>query len=210
MILTENGVLKLMQRIKSFITAQLNTKANSVHTHAISEIENLESQLGGGIPLSGSNQISGSLIPSTDNSIDIGSSTKNIKMLYTKGIIIDGKTIDTDANDNMTFDSHIVDTIEEQGNGYIRYSNGIQICWGSVVNSNNVDTGKSRFSFPKAFTDEHINVVATPNISALYAVTAQVESMSTWILNTIGLWTSPASYTGSPMPASYIAIGTWK
>lgn len=42
------------------------------------------------IPLSGSNQISGSLIPATDNSIDIGSSTKNLKMLYTKGITIDG------------------------------------------------------------------------------------------------------------------------
>lgn len=48
MILTENGVLKLMLRIKSFITAQLNTKASSVHTHSISEIENLSSQLGGG------------------------------------------------------------------------------------------------------------------------------------------------------------------
>lgn len=42
------------------------------------------------IPLAGSNQISGDLIPSTDNSIDIGSSTSNIKMLYTKGIAIDG------------------------------------------------------------------------------------------------------------------------
>ena len=131
-------------------------------------------------------------------------------MLYTKGIIIDGKTIDTDANDNMTYDGNIVDTIEEQGDGYIRYSNGIQICYGYVVNNNNVDTGKSRFSFPKAFTDEHINVVATPSISALYAVTTQVESMSTWILTAIGLWSSPTSYTGNPMPASYIAIGTWK
>lgn len=42
------------------------------------------------IPLAGSNQISGSLIPSADNSIDIGSSAKNIKMLYTKGITING------------------------------------------------------------------------------------------------------------------------
>ena len=84
------------------------------------------------IPLAGSNAISGSLIPSTDNSIDVGSSTKNIKRLYTKGITIDAKTIDTDANGNMTYDSHIVDTIEEQGDGYIRYSNGIQICWGSL------------------------------------------------------------------------------
>ena len=42
------------------------------------------------IPLAGSNQISGDLIPATDNSIDIGSSAKNIKALYTKGITIDG------------------------------------------------------------------------------------------------------------------------
>ena len=48
MILTNSGVLKLMQRIKSFIASQLNTKANSVHTHSISEIDNLASQLGGG------------------------------------------------------------------------------------------------------------------------------------------------------------------
>ena len=48
MILTNTGVLKLMQRIKSFITAQLNTKANSVHTHTISEIDDLSSlQMGG-------------------------------------------------------------------------------------------------------------------------------------------------------------------
>ena len=49
MILTENGVLKLMQRIKSFIASQLNTKANSVHTHTISEIDDLSSlSMGGG------------------------------------------------------------------------------------------------------------------------------------------------------------------
>ena len=48
MILTDKGVLKLMQRIKSYIAAQLNTKASSVHTHSISEIDDLASQLGGG------------------------------------------------------------------------------------------------------------------------------------------------------------------
>ena len=50
MILTEKGVLKLMQRIKSFITSQLNTKASSVHTHSISEIDDLSSlSMGGGV-----------------------------------------------------------------------------------------------------------------------------------------------------------------
>ena len=82
MILTENGVPKLMQRIKSFITAQLNTKANSVHTHTLSEIDDLSSlQMGGGIPLSGSNQISGDLIPSTDGTVNLGSSSKKFASL---------------------------------------------------------------------------------------------------------------------------------
>ena len=49
MILTNSGVLKLMQRIKSYIASQLNTKAPSVHTHTISEIDDLSSlQMGGG------------------------------------------------------------------------------------------------------------------------------------------------------------------
>ena len=49
MILTNSGVLKLMQRIKSYIASQLNTKAASVHTHSISEIDDLSSlQMGGG------------------------------------------------------------------------------------------------------------------------------------------------------------------
>ena len=31
-----------------------------------------------------------------------------------------------------TWGNKEIETIEEQGNGYIRYSNGLQICWGSV------------------------------------------------------------------------------
>ena len=49
MILTNSGVLKLMQRIKSFIASQLNTKAASVHTHTLSEIDDLSNlSMGGG------------------------------------------------------------------------------------------------------------------------------------------------------------------
>ena len=43
MILTNSGVLKLMQRIKSFIASQLNTKASAVHTHSYSDITDLPS-----------------------------------------------------------------------------------------------------------------------------------------------------------------------
>ena len=42
------------------------------------------------IPLAGTNALAGSIVPSTDNAVDIGTSSKNIKMLYTKGITING------------------------------------------------------------------------------------------------------------------------
>ena len=86
MILTENGVLKLMQRIKSFITAQLNTKAASVHTHSISEIDDLSNlSMGGGgytksevdtllndyIPRSGGAVMTGDLIARNVNNSDL-------------------------------------------------------------------------------------------------------------------------------------------
>ena len=160
------------------------------------------------IPKTGSNQISGDLVPTTDNNIDIGSSTNNIKMLYTKGITIDGKTIDTDANDNMTFNGHIVDTIEEQGGGYIRYSNGIQICWGGEINNNSITTGKSGYTFPKAF-NEFPKIIVTPDSLDLYSLSA-TTSATTFSVGFCQHYTSPSGYTPNPVLFQYIAIGTWK
>ena len=167
------------------------------------------------IPLAGSNQISGSLIPATDNSIDVGSSTKNIKMVYTKGITIDGKTVDTDANGNMTFDSHIVDTIEEQGTGYIRYSNGIQICWGIVINNNNTDTGTSIYTLPKAFNNNMYSLILTAESNAVYHVSVMATSMTGTVYKTatqfgVFFCDRTMNLTGLALVCSYIALGTWK
>jgi len=71
-------------------------------------------------------------------------------------INLDGKTIDTDANGNMTYDSHIVDTIEEQGVGYIRYSNGLQICWVEAT----LNDSTYNWSFPKTFLIKPVVTVA--------------------------------------------------
>ena len=38
------------------------------------------------IPLAGTNALSGSIIPSTDNAYDFGDSSHNIKIVYTKEI----------------------------------------------------------------------------------------------------------------------------
>ena len=94
------------------------------------------------------------VIPSTTDTYDLGSSTKEYNNAYAKtvvtgGITLDNKAIDTDADDDMTFNGNKVDTIEEQGEGYIRYSSGLQICWGTVV----VATQVAQINFGKAFLD---------------------------------------------------------
>lgn len=123
-------------------------------------------------------------------------------------ISLDGKIIGTDANGNMTYDGHIVDTIEEQGDGYIRYSNGIQICYGGVSNSNGLGTGLTRFSFPKAFGTKP-NVIVTPDNSAAYFATALVEGTTSWVLTAIAAYNG-IGQTTNPLAVNYIAIGTWK
>lgn len=168
------------------------------------------------IPLAGSNAISGSLIPATDNSIDIGSSTKNIKTLYTKGITIDGKTIDTDSTGNMTYDGHIVDTIEEQGNGYIRYTNGIQICWGSLSWQSACSASWGALYETSAVSGSYAkSFVGIPSVSALGYVgtfTAFVEANAGSGTSTPTFYLCRGTTRNDVTECSirYMAIGCWK
>ena len=109
-------------------------------------------------------------------------------------ISLDGKSIDTDANGNMTYDSHIVDTIEEQGEEYIRYSNGIQICWGYV------DAGVTvTINFPKSFLKRPSISVTNNTTDTNSVVTAQATNQTMTACCNF-------EYYGS----FYIAIGRWK
>ena len=113
-------------------------------------------------------------------------------------INLDGKTIDTDTNDNMTFNGNKVDTIEEQGvetySGYIRYSNGIQICWGYV------DAGVTvTINFPKSFSQRPSISVTSNTTDTNSVVTAQATNQAMTACCNF-------EYYGS----FYIAIGRWK
>ena len=132
-------------------------------------------------------------------------------------INLDGKTIDTDTNDNMTFNGHIVDTIEEQGVGYIRYSNGLQICWGSVSWQSDCsrtwgslyETSNISGSYAKSFVD-------TPSVSVLGTIKANsgiVECASTGTqtqLPTIYLCRATPVNIVATCVIKYVAIGHWK
>ena len=43
MVLTETGLAKVFQRVKSFVVAQLNSKASAIHTHSYLDITDLPS-----------------------------------------------------------------------------------------------------------------------------------------------------------------------
>ena len=98
----------------------------------------------------------------------------------------------------MTFDSHIVDTIEEQGNGYIRYSNGIQICWGTIVTT----TQGALINFGKAFLDlvsYGISVCPSNNTNCWAGSRATTGFL---LFTEIG--------DGPQRRVDWVAIGTWK
>ena len=154
MILTENGVLKLMQRIKSFIASQLNTKANSVHTHSISEIDDLSNlSMGGGYTKS-----------EVDTLLNGKADTSHT---HTVSDVTDFPTIPTKTSDLTNDLGFITSEIDSSGTGWVRFRSGLQICWGSVpvaigttlgqdpatsvyYNRNNI------FNYPKVFSSNPV------------------------------------------------------
>ena len=139
------------------------------------------------------------VIPATTDTYDLGSATKEYNNAYAKtvvtgGITLDNKAIDTDANGNMTYDSHIVDTIEEQGSEYIRYSSGIQICGGEYSQTTETD---STISFPKAFLYTYpVGVSVSGQSYTMYAVGWNSTQVVIRNANAGGF--------------TYTAIGRWK
>ena len=120
-------------------------------------------------------------------------------------INLDGKTIDTDANSNMVYDSHIVDTIEEQGNEYIRYSNGLQICWGTMGSSNVEWVYRL---FPKPFIDTTIYMTATQVYTTSDRANFKNAAVGIEIYNSSTF--SITVYSSANWQVNFYAIGRWK
>ena len=146
--------------------------------------------------------------PSTDSGI------KNVYVydlsggdVIDRGVLSEGfnRLVNWAKNDS----GFITSEIDSSGTGWVRFKCGLQICYGEVVNNNNLGTGIARFSFPKVFSAKP-NVVASPNISSRYVITCLVEGASTWVLNTFGAWVSPIEYTAGSLEVSYVAIGKWE
>ena len=128
---------------------------------------------------------------------------------HTKSQITDFPTIPSKTSQLINDSEFLTSEIDSMGEGWVRFKSGLQICYGMVTNDNNIDTGKARFSFPKAFSASP-SLVATPNNPSFYTVTATVESGTTWTLSSYQSWGHPnIGLAGEPLPVSYVAIGKW-
>lgn len=129
-------------------------------------------------------------------------------------INLDGKTIDTDANGNMTYDSHIVDTIEEQGEGYIRYSNGIQICWGKISRTSSSKSWDIFYESSESFSENYpksfisLPAVTTGSDGNDFCLIEAARGTTTQTPNMFAI--RPSEFTDRTFTISYIAIGRWK
>jgi hypothetical protein len=98
--------------------------------------------------------------------------------------------------------------IDSMGEGWVRFKCGLQICYGTVINNNNIETGRARHSYPMAFIAAP-SVVATPRHEGMYFVTASGVGTTNWILNSVSAYDG-IRYTGDGLGVSYVATGKWK
>ena len=129
--------------------------------------------------------------------------------LVDRGVLSEGfnRLINWAKNDS----GFITSEIDSMGKGWVRFKCGLQICYGSVVNNNNIETGISRHSYPVAFSAIP-NVVASADVSPqgdLHLVSVMAESETNFIACSWWVATSPVR-TSTALKSHYVAIGRWK
>ena len=88
--LTLNGLTYFLNKIKTYLTSSTYLNSIGISNSDIDDIADDAGYSSGSLPQSEDIFITGDIIPNTDNSVDLGASSKNIKMIYTKGITING------------------------------------------------------------------------------------------------------------------------
>lgn len=95
--------------------------------------------------------------------------------------------------------------IEEQGNNYIRYSSGIQICWGEGTNSN----GTATVSYPASFSGAKPKVMLI-RVGIGATILSYNVSDSTTSVGKFKFFTPDGTDLTDHASCHYLAIGLWK
>ena len=124
--------------------------------------------------------------------------------------ILNGKTDGT-----LTWGGNTIDTVVSFGSGYIRYSSGLQICWGRLEETTSISTSwgggvetvlSNSITFPVAFSSAPSASVQNLNGNGLFV---EMMGVSTTAITSIAVWrpTEAGEYISR---LSWIAIGRWK
>ena len=102
---------------------------------------------------------------------------------------------------SLTIQTKDISVIEASGTNYIRYTNGIQVCWGTI----NVTTSNPTTTFPMAFNDVPSITMTLHGTNFTRATSVQAPSLTATNFSSSVYSNSHTSGT-----ASYIAWGFWK
>ena len=94
--------------------------------------------------------------------------------------------------------------VVESGNGYIRYNNGIQLCWGTATLNGPATATNKRVYFPQAFKSGTVTVYTTHDTNVERAL-ADVG----WVSNT-AFSIGTLDNSGSTVHTGWLATGRWK
>ena len=121
-------------------------------------------------------------------------------------IQVDIDNIATDLNNKLDRDlSNVVgDAVErvvEQGDNYIRYSSGLQICWGTA-------TGDSTVTYPKPFIAKpSVQVSGYQNENSGISASVKNDTLTSFYFV---LFYNNGNWAGTSGAGFYCAIGRWK
>lgn len=129
--------------------------------------------------------------------------------------LLDGKTVHTTGDETIAgtknfsgtlqAGGHPVEVVVEKGDDYIRYSSGLQICWGTATLNGNITSTKKKVTYSKSFAANKNHIVLTTfnaNIGIEIPVGVGWETDRYFMIGTSG-----AASTGH---TGWIAIGWWK
>lgn len=135
------------------------------------------------------------------------------KLLLRHISLLDGKTVHTTGDETIAGTKNFSGTLQaggytaeavvESGARYIRYSSGLQICWGRVTVNGPITETKTKVTFPVAFKSTPA-VLTTGNANYLgYNVAVGWETATSFTIGTI----NNASTVGD---TNWFAIGLWE
>ena len=131
---------------------------------------------------------------------------KHVANLDSKTVHIGGAemvTGDKAFTGGVTVGGYEPECVVDKGNGYIRYSSGLQMCWGRVTVNGAITATNTKVTFPVAFKSTPA-VLTTGNANYLgYNVMVGWETATSFTIGT-------ARESPAVGDTNWFAIGYWK